>query len=76
MAQLSAKNIELFTYSLLILGFVCRFDIDVSGTMVMHLKLKISFCNPILFAICTSTFRNCVKTYGMACRGVLSSVPL
>jgi hypothetical protein len=35
------------------------------------------FCNPILFAICTSIFSKlCKKTYGMACRRVLSSAPL
>jgi hypothetical protein len=31
------------------------------------------FCYPILFAICTSTFKNCAKIYTMACKRELST---
>jgi hypothetical protein len=35
------------------------------------------FCNPILFAICTSTFSKlCINMYTVACRRVLTSTPL
>jgi hypothetical protein len=34
------------------------------------------FCNPILFATCTSTFSKLCKTYTVACRRVLTSTPL
>jgi hypothetical protein len=37
---------------------------------------KDSFCNPVLFAICTNTFSKCVKICTMACRRVLSSALL
>jgi hypothetical protein len=38
---------------------------------------NITFFNPILFAVCTSTFSKlCKKTYTVACRRVLSSAPL
>jgi hypothetical protein len=35
-----------------------------------------SICNPILFAICTSTFSELCVTYTVAFRRVLSSAPL
>jgi hypothetical protein len=35
------------------------------------------FCNPILFAICTSTFSKlCKNMYTVGCRRVLTSTPL
>jgi hypothetical protein len=40
-------------------------------------KLHLIFGNPILFAICTSTFSKlCKKTYVVACRRELRSAPL
>jgi hypothetical protein len=39
--------------------------------------VAVNFFNPILFAICASTFcQSCTQTYTMACRRVLSSAPL
>jgi hypothetical protein len=47
-------------------------------TVVSDVKRRIFFfCNPILFAICTSTFsRLCKNMYTVACRRVLSSAAL
>jgi hypothetical protein len=38
---------------------------------------KSFFLNPVLFAICTSTFSKlCTKTHTVACRRMLTSTPL
>jgi hypothetical protein len=43
---------------------------------LLSLKQKF-FCNPILLAICTTTFSKlCKNMYTVACRRVLSSAPL
>jgi hypothetical protein len=42
----------------------------------MSVDLGICFYNPILFAVCTSTFSKLCKTYAVACGRVLSITPL
>jgi hypothetical protein len=49
-------------------------SIDTKFSSLLHLFI---FCNPILFAICTSTFSKlCKNMYTVACRRVLTSTPL
>jgi hypothetical protein len=52
-------------------------DLGVDEAMILKWVLKNLF-NPILFAVYIYNLHsaNCVKTYRMACRRVLSSVPL
>jgi hypothetical protein len=47
---------------------------DYLGALIV--TKTIDFLNPILFAICTSTFSKLCVTYTVTCRRVLSSAPL
>jgi hypothetical protein len=50
-------------------------SVNINETQNQHRDV-LFFCNPILFAVCTSTFSKvCKKTYTVACRRVLSSTP-
>jgi hypothetical protein len=58
-------------------SYLCKLQLEIEIISNPWYTTGRFFCNPILFAICTSTFSKlCKKTYTVARRRVLSSVPL